>query len=202
MNSITATYGAYVITKAENGTITVAKDGEVCANTAQALRDIAQEAGFEIDPAWNTRTAGAKSIKFLLSDDKEPSAESFYGHSLMRWLKEVCIIETEDDVFFDAESADQDDVELFINNLKAQNMRSENQLMEKLTFDTVDDFISYLDNDDDELLLAQKMVVAAYCTNQGIEIDDDTELYEDEQLYYINDCRGVHYEYSTDIDLG
>ena len=68
MNNITATYGAYVITKAENGTITVAKDGEVCANTAQAIRDIAKEANFDIDPTWNTRTAGAKLIKYLLTD--------------------------------------------------------------------------------------------------------------------------------------
>ena len=46
------------------------------------------------------------------------------------------------------------------------------------------------------------MVAAAYCTREGIRIDDDTKLYVDEQLYYFNDSREVHYEYSIDIDLG
>ena len=68
MNCITATYGDYVITKAESGAITVTKDGEVCANIAQAIRDIAKEADFDIDPTWNTRTAGANLINYLLTD--------------------------------------------------------------------------------------------------------------------------------------
>ena len=128
--------------------------------------------------------------------------ESFYGERLMDWLKEVCIVETEDEVYYDAESSDEEEVELFINNLKAQNTEEENELLEKLTFKTVEDFISYLEEDKDGFCLAQKMVDAAYCTRKGIEIDDDTELYVDEQLYYFNDCRELHYEYSTDIDLG
>ena len=40
------------------------------------------------------------------------------------------------------------------------------------------------------------------CTRKGIEIDDDTELYVDEQQYYIHDSRDFHYEYESDIDLG
>ena len=40
------------------------------------------------------------------------------------------------------------------------------------------------------------------CTRKGIEIDDDTELYVDEQQYYIHDSRDFHYEYVSDIDLG
>ena len=39
-------------------------------------------------------------------------------------------------------------------------------------------------------------------TRKGIEIDDDTELYVDEQQYYIHDSRDFHYEYESDIDLG
>lgn len=131
-----------------------------------------------------------------------PSQESFYGENLMDWLREVCIIETKDDVYFDAESADEDDIEMFINNIKAQNTEDENEKLEQLKFATPEDFIAYLEDEDQELLLAQKMVAAAYCTSQGIEIDEDTTLYVDEQLYYFNDCRDVHYEYSTDIDLG
>ena len=127
---------------------------------------------------------------------------SFYGERLMDWLKEVCIVETEDEVYYDAEGADEEEVELFINNIKAQNDEEENELLEKLSFKTAEDFTTYLDEDEDGLCLAQKMVAAAYCTREGINIDDDTELYVDEQLYYFNDSREVHYEYSIDIDLG
>lgn len=68
MRSITATFGAYVLTKAEDAKITVTKNGEICSNSKQAIREIAKEVGFEVDPAWNTQTAGAKLIKFLLSE--------------------------------------------------------------------------------------------------------------------------------------
>ena len=120
----------------------------------------------------------------------------------MDWLKEVCIVETEDEVYYDAEGAAEEEVELFINNIKAQNDEEENELLEKLSFKTAEDFTTYLDEDEDGLCLAQKMVAAAYCTREGIKIDDDTELYVDEQLYYFNDSRELHYEYSIDIDLG
>ena len=128
--------------------------------------------------------------------------DSFYGERLMDWLREVCIVETEDDVYYDAEGADGEEVELFVNNIKAQNVDEENELLDNLSFKTAEDFITYLDEDEDGLCLAQKMVAAAYCTWKGIEIDDDTELYVDDQLYYFNDSREVHYEYETDIDLG
>ena len=128
--------------------------------------------------------------------------DSFYGERLMDWLREVCIVETEDDVYYDAEGADEEEVELFVNNIKAQNVDEENELLDNLSFKTAEDFITYLDEDEDGLCLAQKMVAAAYCTWKGIEIDDDTELYVDDQLYYFNDSREVHYEYETDIDLG
>ena len=128
--------------------------------------------------------------------------DSFYGERLMDWLREVCIVETEDDVYYDAEGADEEEVELFVNNIKAQNVDEENELLDNLSFKTAEDFITYLDEDEDGLCLAQKMVAAAYCTWKGIEIDDDIELYVDDQLYYFNDSREVHYEYETDIDLG
>lgn len=120
----------------------------------------------------------------------------------MDWLREVCIVETEDDVYYDAKSFSEKEIELFINNLKAQNLEEENEMLEQLSFKTAEDFITYLDKNDDELCLASKMVAAAYCTKQGIEIDDETRLCVHSQLYYFNDCRGVHYEYDTDIDLG
>ncbi len=128
--------------------------------------------------------------------------ESFYGDKLMDWLREVCIVETEDEVYYDAEVADEEEVELFIKNIKAQCVDEENELLEKLSFKTAEDFKTYLDEDGDDLGLASKMVGAAYCTRKGIEIDDDTRLQVDNQLYYFNDCRNFHYEYETDIDLG
>jgi len=128
--------------------------------------------------------------------------ESFYGERLMDWLREVCIVETEDDVFYDADTASEKEVERFVNNIKAQNIEEGNELLEKLSFKTAEDFITYLDEDPDGLCLAQAMVAAAYCTKQGIEIDDETRLCVPVQLYYFNDCIDVHYEYETDIDLG
>ena len=92
---------------------------------------------------------------------------SFYGERLMDWLKEVCIVETEDEVYYDAEGAAEEEVELFINNIKAQNDEEENELLEKLSFKTAEDFTTYLDEDEDGLCLAQKMVAAAYCTREG-----------------------------------
>ncbi len=68
MKSQTVSYGSYVITKAENGKITVERFGEVCPNTKQTIRDIAEKVDFAIDPKWNTQTAGAKLIKYLMAD--------------------------------------------------------------------------------------------------------------------------------------
>ncbi len=128
--------------------------------------------------------------------------ESFYGSCLMDWLREVCIVETDDDVYYDAESSDEKTVDLFIQNLKAQNLPEENDLLERLSFETAEDFLTYLSENEDGLCLAQKMVAAAFCTSRGIEIDEDTCLYVEEQLYYFNDSRDVHYEIEVDIDLG
>lgn len=127
---------------------------------------------------------------------------SFYGDSLLEWLKEVCIVETEEEVYYDAEQADEEVVDLFIKNLKFLLSNDDEELLEKLSFKTAKDFIAFLDDDDNDLALAYYMICAAYCTKYGIAIDDDTELYVEDQLYYFNDSRDVHYERSTDIDLG
>lgn len=77
MKSITATFGSYTITRAEDGKITVERFGQTCPNTKEAIRDIAEKADFDIDPKWNTRTAGAKLLKHLLPDD-EADAEYLF----------------------------------------------------------------------------------------------------------------------------
>jgi hypothetical protein len=119
--------------------------------------------------------------------------------ALMDWLKKECIVETDYEVYYDASSADDEEIELFISNIKAQNLDEENEKLEKMSFEAAAGFIK---DEDDDLQLASKIVNAAYCTRKGIEIDDDTELYVDEQQYYINDSRDFHYEYESDIDFG
>ena len=110
-----------------------------------------------------------------------------------------CIVETDDDEYYDASLADDEEIELFISNIKAQNLAEENEKLEKMSFEAAAGFIK---DEDDDFQLASKIVNAAYCTRKGIEIDDNTELYVDEQQYYINDSRDFHYEYESDIDLG
>jgi len=163
-----------------------------------SLTDIGWHA-FEGCPGKMKESACSDTSQAVVPED---DSESTCGDDLMGWLKTVCIVETEDDVYYDAEAADKEEVDLFINNLKAQNTEEENELLEKLSFDSAQDFVKYLDDDPDEIGLPYKMIAAAYCTCQGIEIKDDTQMNVDEQLYYFNDSRDVHYEYSTDIDLG
>ena len=55
----------YLIDIDEKGAVKVTNAGAVCDNTKAALRDIAQEAGFEIDEKWNTQQVGAKLAKYL-----------------------------------------------------------------------------------------------------------------------------------------
>lgn len=71
----TVQYQNYAITRADNGAITVAKNGEVCSNAKAALREIASQAGFTIDEKWNTYQIGAKLISFLENKGLVPTAD-------------------------------------------------------------------------------------------------------------------------------
>lgn len=57
-----AEYGEYVIFKTEAGSIQVYKDYD---NVKGALREIAEQVGFEYDEKWNTRQFGSKLIDHL-----------------------------------------------------------------------------------------------------------------------------------------
>lgn len=57
--------GEWVVTRQENDSIIVTKDGATCPNVIAALRDIAAECKFKYDDKWNTRQFGANLIKFL-----------------------------------------------------------------------------------------------------------------------------------------
>lgn len=71
----TIQYQNYTVTRADNGAITVAIDGEVCSNAKAALREIASQAGFTIDEKWNTYQIGAKLISFLENKGLVPTTD-------------------------------------------------------------------------------------------------------------------------------
>ena len=71
----TIQYQNYTIARADNGAITVTKDGEVCSNAKAALREIASQAGFTIDEKWNTYQIGAKLISFLENKGLVPTTD-------------------------------------------------------------------------------------------------------------------------------
>lgn len=55
-----ANVGEYVIEQADSGSIKVYKE---YSNTKGALREIAEEIGFEYDNSWTTRQFGTKLIQ-------------------------------------------------------------------------------------------------------------------------------------------
>lgn len=68
-----ATYGDYVITKEDNGKIVVTKEGEVCPNSKQALREISAQLGYTVDDSWTTQQFGAKLIAQLQGEIQSPA---------------------------------------------------------------------------------------------------------------------------------
>ncbi len=143
-----------------------------------------------------------EEIAMGAKDEEGLMENGLYIEKLGDWFREYCIVETEDDVYYDAYGATEEETELFVNNIKAQYGDEEAEHIENLSFATADDFVKFLDEDEGDLSLPYAMVCAAYCAQQGIAIDDDTRICEDVQLYYFNDSCEFHYEYETDIDLG
>ncbi len=62
MSKKIAVSGDYVISVEENGAISAYK---FYSNTMEALREVAEKEGFELDPKWNTRQCGNKLIDFI-----------------------------------------------------------------------------------------------------------------------------------------
>ena len=58
-------YGEYQITREENGSIRVLKNGIPQENTTAALREIAQSINLDIQSNWNTQQFGSKLIKAI-----------------------------------------------------------------------------------------------------------------------------------------
>lgn len=70
-----ATYGNYVVTVEDNGSVNVTKSGALCDNTNAALKEIAEQIGFAVDPKWNCRQLGPKILKEI-SGGKAPSPKT------------------------------------------------------------------------------------------------------------------------------
>lgn len=134
--------------------------------------------------------------------DKGKGNGPFYIDNLMDWLKKECVVESDDDTYYDASSAKEADIALFIKNLKAQNNEEENNKLEQLSFKTDGDFDKYLAKDQDGMGLVSKLIIAAYCTMKGIVIDNTTELHEEERQYFIHDNRAFYYGDFIEINLG
>lgn len=200
-----ATFGDWKVDCHDDNKIDVYKNGQLCEKSAPALREIADELGFEIKSEWRTSQLGRNVLKAMLLAENGGSMESNEESpmSLIEKLRSEFIIETDDEVYYDAEGCCDDDIrDMFINNIKAQLTDNEIKIFESLQYTSAEQFINYMDEQPDDINLPQILIAAAYCTSCGIEIDDDTREYVDEQLYYFNDCRDFHYEYESDIDLG
>lgn len=135
-------------------------------------------------------------------ENDENSSEEEYP--LIEKLRDAFIVETEDEVYYDAESGfvDEEWKDRFINNIKAQMVDDEVVVFESLQWEGAEAFTRYLEDMPDDIDLESMIITAAYCAHKGIDIEYDTRLYVEPQLYYFNDCMGFHYECETDIDLG
>ncbi len=60
-----AIYADYELRVEDNGKIVILNAGEAVQNAKGAIRTIASEVGFEIDPKWNTQSAGKKLVDFI-----------------------------------------------------------------------------------------------------------------------------------------
>lgn len=57
--------GAFAIVKYSDNSYSVQIDGNVCANSKGAMRQLAETIGFEYDKGWTTQQFGAKLSKFI-----------------------------------------------------------------------------------------------------------------------------------------
>ena len=120
--------------------------------------------------------------------------------SLIEKLKDSFVVETDDEVYYDAEREDEKRKEMFIHNIKALMADSEIEIFENMQFTDAESFTQYLDEDPDDINLPYKIIAAAYCTYFDIDLSGYPRVCYKCQLYYFNDYMDFHYEYETDID--
>jgi len=61
----TATYGVWTVNRHDDGKMEVLKNGTVCEKAKPALREIAEEIGFEINPDWTSQQLGVNVLKAM-----------------------------------------------------------------------------------------------------------------------------------------
>lgn len=61
----TVSYGVWTLNRHDDNKIEVLKNGQVCEKASPALREIAAELGFEIDPEWRTSQLGRNVLKAM-----------------------------------------------------------------------------------------------------------------------------------------
>lgn len=61
----TASYGVWTVNRHDDGKIEVLKNGIVCEKAKPALREIAEEIGFEINPDWTSQQLGVNVLKAM-----------------------------------------------------------------------------------------------------------------------------------------
>ena len=197
-------YGEWMVERTDDNKTKVYKNGELCPKSAPALREIAEELGMEIDPDWKASQLRLNVVKAMIAASKEGNAESQEegeGISLIEKLRTDFIVETEEGQVYYWAGNGWSDPDLFVENIKVQLTDRQLEIFENLKYTDPESFTRYLDEDPDELQLAQMIVNAAYCNLDQIDIDD-ADVYVDDAVYYFNDeTTGFGYEIETDIDL-
>ena len=61
-----ATFGDWKVDRHDDNKIDVYKNGQLCEKSAPALREIADELGFEIKSEWRTSQLGRNVLKAML----------------------------------------------------------------------------------------------------------------------------------------
>ena len=205
MEKETAIYAGWKVVRHDDNRMEVYKYGELCPKSAPELRKIAEALGMAYEEGWRTSQLGRNVIKAMQEAAKAPAAaDGTEGEQmpLIEKFRYAFIVEDDDQVYYDAETFDEEYKTLFIKNLRAQNLPKENEILDGMVYSSPEDFVVYLEEDPDDLQLADKIIYAAYATWLGYSIEnDDPRIVREWTLYYFNDCMGLHYETETDIDL-
>ena len=59
----TVSYGVWTINRHDDNKLEILKNGQLCEKNTPALREIAAELGYEIDPEWRTSQLGRNVLK-------------------------------------------------------------------------------------------------------------------------------------------
>ena len=209
----TAKFDDVTINRLDNNHIEIYQE---CKNTKEALRTISEQLGFEYDREWNTQQFGAKLVKYLeehkaevdkvlrtknAKRKEEAPAES--TTLIAHILEDFLVTDSDFNYLYDSMLLDDDDKTLFVDYLHAQNLPEENEILDGMVYSSPEDFVVYLEEDPDDLHLANKIICAAYALYNGYDLtDEDTCFAAEEQWYRLEDGMGLSYDIKMDIDFG